>query len=64
MNAQRFSMLAAVVFAVVAILQLARALGGWPLTVGETEIPIWLSWIAVIAAAGLAWLGYRAARGV
>ncbi len=62
MNAQNFSKLAAVIFALIAILQLTRAVAGWPVTSGATEIPIWLSWLAAGVAAGLAWVGYRASR--
>ena len=54
--------LAAIIFAVVAILQLIRALSGWPVMIGETNIPILISWIAAIVAGALAWLGYRASR--
>ena len=58
-----FSLLAAVIFAIVAILQLARALSGAPITIGTTfSVPVWASWIACIIAAALAWIGFGAAR--
>jgi hypothetical protein len=60
MTARNFCILAAVIFAIIAILQLVRALIGWPVTVGNITVPIWLSWIAAIVAAGLAWFGYQA----
>ena len=53
MTARNFCILAAVVFATIAILQLARALIGLPVTAGNVSIPIWPSWIAAIALAGL-----------
>jgi hypothetical protein len=62
MTTRNFCLLAAVIFAVIAILQLARALAGLPVTVGSFAIPILPSWIAAIVLAGLAWLGYRASR--
>jgi hypothetical protein len=49
------------VFAVVAILQLVRAVRGWQVVVGSTDIPVGASWIAAIAALFLAVLGYLAA---
>ena len=63
MNAKTYSRLAALIFAIVAVLQLARAMRGWPVTVGTTfSIPVWASWIACVVAAGLAWLGFNASR--
>jgi hypothetical protein len=52
----------AVIFAAVALLQLIRAIAGWPVTIGGTVLPLWPSWIAFVVAAGLAWLGFKAAR--
>jgi hypothetical protein len=57
-----YSLLAAIIFTIVAVLQLVRALAGWPITVGTLSIPLWPSWIACIIAAALAWLGFAAAR--
>ncbi len=63
MTPQNFSRFAALIFAIVALLQLARAAMGWPVTVGTTiSIPLWASWIACVVAAGLAWLGFDASR--
>ena len=62
MSAQGYARLAAVVFAIVAILQLLRAFAGWPVTVGTAVVPVWLSWIAFIVAGALAWLGLGASR--
>jgi hypothetical protein len=45
MTAKSYSRLAALIFAVVAVLQLIRAVSGWPVTVGATtSIPLWASW--------------------
>jgi hypothetical protein len=63
MTAINYSRLAALIFAIVAVLQLARAVSGWPVTVGTSiSIPLWASWIACVVAAGLAWLGFDASR--
>ena len=63
MTPQNYSRLAALIFAIVAVLQLVRALGGWPVTVGGTvSIPLWASWTACVVAAVLAWLGFDASR--
>ena len=66
MNSQRYALLAAIVFAAIAVLQLASAVLGWPIAVttpwGTLMIPVWLSWIACAAAILVAWLGYAASR--
>ena len=62
MTARNFSLLAAAIFTVVALLQIARALGGWPVTIGAVSIPLWASWVACVVAALLAWLGFTASR--
>ncbi len=62
MTADNYSRLAGSIFLIVAVLQLARALSGWPLHVGTISIPLWASWVACIVAAVLAWLGYDASR--
>ena len=63
MSAVSYARLAAVVFAIVSILQLARAAVGWPITIGTVEVPVWASWLACVLAGVLAWLGFSAPRG-
>ena len=60
MTARSFSILAAVIFTIIALLQLTRALAGWEITVGTTAVPVWPSWIAGLVAITLAWLGFTA----
>ena len=60
MTASSYARLAGAIFAVIALLQLARALAGWPVTVGGVAMPVWPSWIAVVFAGALAWLGFTA----
>ena len=66
MTSRSYALLAAVIFAVVAVLQLMRALVGWPIMVdtawGPIAIPLWPNWVAFIAFAFLAWLGFTASR--
>jgi len=62
MRATSYSRLAATVFAIVALIQLLRALAAWPILIAETTIPVWASWIAFVVASGLAWLGFNATR--
>jgi hypothetical protein len=60
MDPVSYSRLAGAIFAIVAILQLVRALAGWPLTIAGTAIPVWASWVAFVIAAVLAWIGIAA----
>ncbi len=60
MTAAKFSVLAAVIFLAVAVLQLARALLSLEVKIGATSIPIWASWIAFVVAGALALLGFTA----
>jgi hypothetical protein len=62
MNATGYARLAAALFAIISVLQLVRALAGWPITVGETMIPVWASWVAFVVAGALAWIGITATR--
>jgi len=63
MTATQYALLAAVIFALVAVLQLIRAVMGLPVTIGQTSIPTWASWLACGVAIVLAWLGYAASHG-
>jgi hypothetical protein len=54
--------LAGAAFGLVAVIQLVRALAGWPITISGITIPLWASWMAWMVAAGLAWLGFTASR--
>jgi hypothetical protein len=48
-SASSYARLAAVVFAIVAIVQLARAAAGWPVTIA-VEVLVWASWVACVIA--------------
>jgi hypothetical protein len=60
MNASSYARLAGAIFAIIALLQLARALAGWPVTVGGITMPVWPSWLAFVVAGALAGLGFTA----
>jgi hypothetical protein len=60
MTPRNFSLTAAIIFAVIALMQLARAVFGWPVTVDTYTVPLWPSWVAFFIAAGLAYFGWKA----
>ena len=63
MTATSYCRLAALIFVVVAALQLIRAVSGWSITVGATtSIPLWASWVVGVIAWVLAWIGFAASR--
>jgi hypothetical protein len=62
MSAKSYAALAATVFTIVSLLQLLRALSGWPVAISGIEMPLWPSWVAFLVAGLLAWLGFAAWR--
>jgi len=62
MTIKTFCTLAATIFALIALLQLIRIVMGWSVTLNGVDVPLWASWIAVIVAGVLSFVGFRAAR--
>jgi hypothetical protein len=62
MNQKTFSIVAGVIFAVVALVHLVRIYMDWPIVIGDWSVPMWVSWIALVVAGGLAYLGLRPTR--
>jgi len=54
MNRGIFCIVAAVIFAIVALLHLLRVYMGWPVVIGDWSAPMWVSWIALVVAGVLA----------
>jgi hypothetical protein len=61
MHHKTFSLAAGVIFALVALVHLLRIYMGWPVVIGNWEVPMWLSWIGFIVAGGLSYFGLRLA---
>jgi hypothetical protein len=57
----RYERVSGTVFAVVAIVQLARVLLGWPVQIDLFTVPIWFSVIAFLVTGGLAIWAFRSA---
>jgi hypothetical protein len=60
MDAESYSRVAAVIFAIIALLQLVPAFSGWEITLNGAVIPVWASWLASVVAGSLAWFGSTA----
>jgi hypothetical protein len=57
-----FTIVAIVLFSLIAIVQLARLILGWEVSVNGVAIPMWVSGIAFVIAGGVAVLVWREAR--
>jgi hypothetical protein len=60
MTIKAFCTLAAAIFALIALLQLIRIVMGWSITLNGIDVPFWASWIAVMVAGALSFVGFRA----
>jgi len=58
-----FTFLAVLVFALVALVQLARFVLAWPVSVNGVQIPVWVSALAAVVAALLAVMLWRETTG-
>ena len=54
MDQKMFSVMAGVIFAAVALFHLVRIHMGWPVMIGHWSVPMWVSWIGLVVAGGLA----------
>jgi hypothetical protein len=62
MDPRNYSRLAAVIFAIIALLQLVRVLLAWDVTLNGVAIPLFVSGMACFLAAAMAWLGFGVSR--
>ena len=54
-----FTVIAIVLFSLIAILQLARVLLGWEVSINGVAIPTWVSGVAFVVAGGVAVMLWR-----
>lgn len=57
-----FTLIAIIVFAFIALMQLLRFILGWEITVNGVAVPVWLSGIAFVILGGLSALLWRETR--
>ena len=62
MSQRTFSLIAGVVFGLIALGHVLRIILGWSIVVQDLPVPMWASWIAVIVMGYLAYEGLRLAR--
>jgi hypothetical protein len=59
LNQRTYNTLTALLFLIIAALHLLRIVFGWPAQIGGWSIPVWVSWLALVATGVLAALGFR-----
>ncbi len=62
MDQKAFTLLAGVIFAIVALAHLLRIYMGWPVTIADWAVPMWVSWIGLVVAGGLSYFGLSLTR--
>lgn len=62
MDHKKYCVVSGTLFALVALAHLLRIVADMPVQVDDFAIPMWVSWIATIVPAGLAFWAFRIAR--
>ena len=63
MNRKRTALMISAVFAGIALLHFARIYYDWSTIIGGWTVPMWLSWIAVMACGALSYFALRLRQG-
>jgi hypothetical protein len=62
MTNKTFSLVASVIFLIIALGHLSRLVFHWSVSLGGWAVPSWVSWVAVLVFAYLALEGFRLAK--
>jgi len=63
MNQRSFSLVAGIIFIIIALLHLLRIIYGWEAVIGGWVVPKWISWVALAVASYLGFEGLRVSKG-
>jgi hypothetical protein len=63
MNQRSFSLVAGIIFIIIALLHLLRIIYGWEAVIGGWVVPKWISWVALVVAGDLGFEGLRVSKG-
>jgi len=55
----KYVVVSGVLFGVIAVVQAVRALNQWPVHVGGFDVPVWVSWVAMVVAGTLCVWAFR-----
>ena len=62
MTQRQYFLATAVILAAVALAHLARVIFGWSISIESWDAPMWLSWVAMIVTAVIAYYGFKLSR--
>jgi uncharacterized protein YacL len=62
MSPKSYLLLTAILFSIICLLQLSRIAFGWEAIIGGWSVPMWISWLAVVVTAVLAFFGFTYSR--
>jgi hypothetical protein len=62
MSQRTYSVIAGIIFLLVALLHALRLLFDWHVVVGDFAVPVWVSWLGVVFAGYLGYQGLRLAK--
>ncbi len=55
----KYVVVSGVLFGLIALVQAVRALNQWPVQVAGFEVPVWVSWVAMVVAGSLCVWAFR-----
>ena len=55
----KYVVVSGVLFGVIAVFQAVRALNQWPVQVAGFDVPVWVSWVALVVAGSLCVWAFR-----
>lgn len=59
MNKQAYFTVVTTLFSLIALLHILRIVYNWPAQIGGWNVPMWISWLAVVIAGALAYQGFK-----
>ena len=59
MQEKTYLLTVGIIFSVIAVLHLLRIIGGWGVSMGDWDVPYWVSWVALIVAGYLGYTGFN-----
>jgi len=62
MRQRTFSIVSGVFFSLITLLHIGRVVFGWNVTVGNSVIPMWISWIAIVVGGYFAYQSFKLGR--
>jgi len=58
----KYTVVSGLLFGIIAVIHVARALGQWQMQIGAFVVPVWASWIAAVITGGLCVWAFRSRR--